>query len=812
MPAVLFLTFGWLPTVFAGEVRRELIAVRTSEPPVIDGSLQDAVWQKANAVSGFHQYEPHNDRPASFDTEVRVLYDDMAIYIAARMFDPAPDSILREMGLRNSGNNLNADRFYVDINPFNDGINGFRFQVSASGVQTDSNLSGGGSRGDINWDAVWISAHSITEDGWVVEMKIPYAALRFPKGEMQKWGINFWREIRRKRELSSWNRVDRRIGNGLAFLGEMNGIYGVRPPLRLAFYPYISNYVEKNGADLGWANTFNGGVDVKLGISPAFTMDMTLIPDFGQVQSDAMVLNLTPFEIKYDENRQFFTEGTELFGKADLFYSRRIGARPRNYSSAYQDAGENEVVKENPLETRLINATKISGRTASGLGVGFFNAMTAASEAVILDTLSQEKRTMTTQGFTNYNLMVLDQTLKNNSFISLINTNVTGAEKNYTANVTGTAFRFMDSSNMYRISGSGAVSQQYSEENEYGFKYDVSIGKFGGNWQYHYSRYVISDTYDQNDMGFLRRNNQVNDGLSLSYNIFDPFWRLWTLTNAFSFTYRRLYEPDVFTGLELQYTLRALFDTRFFINLTNTWLPRGERNYFEPRVPGRFYRTSDTYHMNLVWSTDYRRRLFFDGSVNYSRISAGKPQEERGFMLKPTFRASDRLNVSYSFRYNIKKNDLGYVTHWSPDGIFFGRRNSPTTINSITTGYIFSNKVSLNFNLRHYWSKVQYDGSYYLLGMDGRPVPVEDDLSISNINYNAFTIDMMLTWHFAPGSQMTIAWKNVIDNQHSTLFSGYFENLGDVLGQPQINSISVRLLYYLDYHTLRRINQQRLHS
>ncbi len=807
--SLLFL-FTALQSSYASSERREITAFRTSQPPEIDGTLRDAVWEKANVASDFHQYEPHNDRRASFNTEVRVLYDDRSIYIAARMFDSAPDSILREMGLRNSGNSLNADRFYVDINPFNDGINGFRFQVSASGVQTDSNMSGAGSHGDTNWDAVWISRHSITDDGWIVEMEIPYAALRFPKGDIQTWGINFWREIRRKRELSSWSFVDRRIGDAVASMGQMNGINGVKPPPRISLYPYISNYIEQNGFHRGWANSFNGGMDLKLGISPSFTMDVTLIPDFGQVQSDAKVLNLSPFEIKYDENRQFFTEGTELFEKADLLYSRRIGAQPRNYMLANQLLDSNEIVLENPLETRLINASKISGRTSGGLGVGIFNAMTAASEAILKDTISGQKRTISTQGFTNYNLVVVDQSLKNNSFISLINTSVAGAEKGYTSNVTGTEFRIMDQSNMFRISGSGAISQEYltGTDNVYGHKYDVRIGKFGGTWQYNFSRNVISDDYNQNTMGFLRRNNQVNNAVSVSHNIFDPFWRIWTLTNSLSVNHSKLYEPGNFTGLQLQYTFRVLFDTRFFINLRNTYNPRGERDYFEPRAPGRFYRIDDSWSSHISWSSDYRKRIYFDGNMSFGRINAQLPQDTYGFMLQPTFRASDTFNFAYRFEYNKRSNDIGYVMQLDADSVFFGRRQSPTTVSTFRTTYIFNNNLSFNFNLRHYWSRVEYDNQYFLLQADGRLRSIYDDLNISNINYNAFTIDMMITWHFAPGSRMTIAWKNIIETRGGQLFSNYIDNLDNILNQPQINSLSIRLLYYIDYSSMQRFRRK----
>jgi hypothetical protein len=808
---LVFLIFsGFVSLVAYGQNdRRELQAVRTDNPPVIDGKLDDPEWQRAPSATGFHQYEPHNDRPASFETFVQVLYDDDALYIAARMVDPEPDKILTELGLRDSGNNLNADLFWIDINPFDDGVNGFRFQVSASGVQTDINISGAGSsRGDVNWDAVWLSDVSIDDEGWIAEMKIPYSALRFPPTDVQKWGINFWREIRRTREQSSWNFVNRRIGDPLAFLGHLNGIDGVIAPLRLALYPYVSSYLEKNGGGDQWANTFVGGMDLKYGISNSFTMDMTLIPDFGQVQSDARVLNLTPYEVKYDENRQFFTEGTELFGKADIFYSRRIGSTPRNYALPYYEQGTNEFVKNNPLETRLINATKISGRTSGGFGLGFFNAMTAASSATLRDSITGAERSITTQPFTNYNVLVVDRSLVNNSFLSIINTNLSEwSADGFTANVTATEFRFMDSSNMFRISGNGAFSQQYHTGNNdvTGYKYDITAGKVGGTWQYAYNRLVLSDSYDPNDMGFLSFNNLVMDKVSFSHNIFDPFWRFWNLRNELSVNYNRLHTPDTFTGFNIQYNLRALFDTRFFIILRTDYRPLGNRDYFEPRVPGRFYETDAAYDLFVMFSSDYRKRVYLDGDVRYSQIMSEDLQEELGFELRPTFRASDRLNMTYGFRYQGKNGDIGFVGLQNQNNIYFGRRNTDTFTNTLRASYIFTNDLSLRFDLRHYWSLVEYTGSYYRLRDDGRLDPLANDLDINNINYNAFTVDMLLTWHFAPGSQLTFAWKNNIDSNIARITRSYSENLRNTLEQPQINSFSVRLLYYLDYQRVRNM-------
>ena len=822
--SIFFVFVGWCcPTLTAqhgknehipaNHLRKSFSAARTSNPPKIDGVLFDTVWAKAEPATGFFQYEPHNDRAASFETQVRVLYDDKAIYISAMLSDPSPDSILTELGLRDSGDQLNADRFWVDINPFNDGINGFRFQVSASGVQTDINMSGTGSsggysRGDRNWDAVWISAVSLKDNGWAVEMEIPYAALRFPREDVHEWGINFWREIRRTRETSSWNFVNRRIGDPLASMGVMNGLYGIKPPLRLAFFPYVSGYMEKNGGEQGWANTFNGGMDVKLGISPAFTMDMTLVPDFGQVQSDALVLNLTPYEVKYDENRQFFTEGTELFSKADLFYSRRIGTRPRNYAKARKELQEQEIVLDNPLETRMINATKLSGRTRSGLGIGIFNAMTEHSEAILKDTITGNTREIITQPFTNYNLLVVDQSLKNHSSISLVNTNVAGSEEGYTANVTGTEFRLLNHSNMYRISGAAAISQQYyrNDNNQFGHKYTLNAGKVGGTWQYNYTRSAVSDTYDQNDMGFLRRNNHlINEG-SLSHNIFTPFWRIWNMANSINIEYTQLYEPKTFTDFVLGFSHRTMFDTRLFIMTRANYHPVGQRDYFEPRTPGRFYETDETYNVYLSYSTDYRKRVYVDGSLFYERMFSEYDQDGFSIDFRPTFRVSDQFNLSAGLNYTEKNNDIGYVKQVRADSVFFGMRQSPTLINTLRSTYIFTNTLSLDFVLRHYWSRAIYSGDYFFLNYNGRLSPTDYIPDISDINYNAFTIDMKLTWNFAPGSQLTAVWKNTIDSNQYTLPTSYADNLNQALQQPQINSFSIKILYYLDYQLFQRIS------
>lgn len=191
----------------------------------------------------------------------------------------------------------------------------------------------------------------------------------------------------------------------------------IKPPVRLSFSPYIAAYLEHENNENSAEFIYKGGMDVKYGINESFTLDMMLIPDFGQIQSDDMELNLLPYELYYDEKRQFFTEGIELFERGDIFYSRRIGAEPKFADDANDQLQTNEIITYNPSETQLVNATKISGRTTKGWGIGMINAMSLSSYAEIKDTVTRNNRKIKVQPFTNYNISVIDKSLKNNSYI-----------------------------------------------------------------------------------------------------------------------------------------------------------------------------------------------------------------------------------------------------------------------------------------------------------------------------------------------------------------------------------------------------------
>lgn len=360
-------------------------AFRLKSEIKIDGLLNENDWKISQKTSGFIQTEPTPGLPATFDTEVHFIYDNNAVYIGARLFDPEPEKILKELSLRDDTGN--ADNFSVFFDTYKSGQNGFIFLVTASGVQLESVVTDNDD--DSNWNAVWESAVTQDDKGWYVEIMIPYSSLRFPSDSNQDWNIQFGREIRRFRESSYWSPIDPTISGWVQQSGKVTNIENIKSPIRLSLTPYVSGYFnttyDPNSTNnkISTSNAYSAGLDLKYGINDAFTLDMTLIPDFGQVISDKQILNLTPFEVFFEENRQFFTEGTELFNRGNIFYSRRIGGRPLHYFDVLGQLKNGETVVSNPETSQLFNATKISGRTSRGTGIGAFNAFVGEETAVI---------------------------------------------------------------------------------------------------------------------------------------------------------------------------------------------------------------------------------------------------------------------------------------------------------------------------------------------------------------------------------------------------------------------------------------------
>lgn len=807
---VLFLSIGYsgnrlsvADSLF--KAKKSIRAIRISTPPKLDAVMDEPFWRDCPVASDFVEYAPRNGTVCPVATEVRFAYDDQALYVFAIMHDPHPDSICKELGKRDQVESLTTDYISFDILPYNDGLNMFEFKVTPSGLQNDCKYSAIGT--DLTWDAVWEYKAKVTAQGWVAEIKFPYSALRFPKIANQVWGFNMWRNFHRRAEFSTWSWVDNKDNNIFGYYGQLVGIDNIKPPVRLSLSPYLAGYAEKTPQNKNWSYFLRGGLDLRYGINESYTLDMMLIPDFGQVQSDDQILNLTPFEVKYDERRQFFTEATELFNKCGIFYTRRVGSVPRNFNAPYDSLKPNEKVLKNPEETRIINATKISGRNAKGLGIGFFNAMTTNTWGTVQDTLSGASRRIATQPFTNYNVLVVDQNLKHNSYVTLINTNYYSPDLHYSANVTGVETQLYNRKAVYALFGRLNISQKYQDKlkPDIGHDYLLAFMKTGGKFQFQLAREEIDNRYDPNDMGFLTNNNEVVDQLKLNWLILDPFGKILNTRSEFVATYNTLYKPYAFEGLHI-----LADNSTTFKNLWGTYIeagiyPYGYDDYYEPRTWGLVYKRPLYYHFTGSLGTNTRKpfRILFS---TFLQNSPTDHNYQYSVTLTPRVRFSDRFTVSLSMLYSNNLNNYGWV-NTSTDSLsnlttLFGRRDVTTFNNVLSVVYIFNTKASVTLRMRHYWSKAKYLQFYTL--NDKGTLDAVDYSQNQDINFNAFTADLQFVWYFAPGSEMSVVWKNIINTQDQRVADNYWNNLNSTLNSPQTNSFSIRVLYYLDYLTLKK--------
>jgi hypothetical protein len=766
--------------------------VRVSRPVKIDG-VQDSVWNAAPVSSGFVEYKPGFGDPAGaeYETEVRIMYDNTSLYVLAVMHDPDPSGITREFGLRDQM--ILSDYFALMINPFRVPGNTYIFGVTASGAQMDGIV---GEQMDINWNAVWKSAVKFYDKYWVVEMAIPYSALRFQKAREAVWGINFIRMVTRTRKEYAWNFIDKtKEGDMVQFLGNLKGLRNLKPPVRLSLYPYSSiNYSVFQG-EKKLSPGF--GLDLKYGLNENFTLDMTLIPDFSDVPYDDVILNLGPFEQFYSENRPFFTEGMQLFNRSGIFYSRRIGSRPMDFYKPYYEKNQGEIVVENPQVTKLINAFKLTCRTSSGLGIGLLNAVVNKSEAVLSDTLSGETRRILTSPYTNYNVAVLDYAFGKNNSVGVINTHTFRAGDYPDSNVTAFFYDLNFSHNTLRISGNNRLSVKYDSVYHPGYNMNFEVSKKIRQHGFGFEFYLADDQYDINDLGFMRNNNYVIYDFYYSYSILKPVKRFNSLKASLDVGLDHRFKPYGIFRRDVGFRLFAT-TRKFFSFGTRIRLISDTKDYYEPRVPGRFYLDPAKARMSVFVSTDYRKRFAFDahaGKTTYLHVCG----DSYSFGFNPRFRFSNQFKLKYGFFYKQIYDEKGFVDFDGTD-IIFGKRDVKTVSQKITADYYFTVKSAVSLSLRHYWSPVVYS-RFFKLNEDGSLSPVNYSKD-KNFNFNVWNLDLGYTWEFAPGSQLTVLYRNSLQNSDRAYQLSYGENLDKLFRQPQRHNFIIKAIYYLDYNTV----------
>ncbi|NJD11258.1 MAG: carbohydrate binding family 9 domain-containing protein [Gemmatimonadetes bacterium] len=362
--------------------------MRTASPVRLDGRLDEADWANAPPITAFTQNDPQEGAPVSERTVVRLLYDGAALYVGAWLADREPVS--RRLGRRDAWLE-NSDWFSIALDSYRDRLTAYRFMVNPSGVRSDEVLSGGNAdHGDNSWDPVWEAATAVTDSGWVAELRIPFSQLRFSKAEVQEWGLQLERTIARRQEEAVFAFTPKAERGGVARYGVLTGLRSIHPGRGVEVVPYVVARAEYQPIDRPEAATFanpyrdgsdwfsNAGVDLKYRVASNATIDATLNPDFGQVELDPAVINLTAYETQFEEKRPFFVEGGDIFefgGEAQLVYSRRMGARP----SVRAPAGT--LYSDVPESSTILGAAKLTGRGSGGWSFGIGDAVTAEERA-----------------------------------------------------------------------------------------------------------------------------------------------------------------------------------------------------------------------------------------------------------------------------------------------------------------------------------------------------------------------------------------------------------------------------------------------
>lgn len=535
--------------------------------PRVDGRFDDPAWANAPVFTGFTQREPHDGQPSAERTEFRVVYTDEALYVAVRAFDSHPDQIAAQLTRRDAGSP--SDLLIVTIDSYRDRRTAFDFWVNPVGVKRDLYRSNDTDE-DTSWDAVWDVATSRDNEGWAAEYRIPFSQLRFPQGDHLTFGFNVCRQINRLNELACWKPLPRAASGIVSLFGDLEGLDGIRPPRRLEVLPYTVGRTARTTTEPG--NPFRtgedyaarGGADVKMGIGSNLTLDATVNPDFGQVEADPSVLNLSAFETFYSERRPFFTEGVNIFrfplslGDGDganeqLFYSRRVGRAPQG-SVDVPDGG----FGENVQQTTILAAGKLSGRLPSGWTIGVLGARTAQEHAGV--DSAGVRSSQIVEPASNYFVGRLSRDFRNGrSMIGLFGTAVNRELPDHLDWLRNSAYslgldwthRFRRDTYQFRgrlvgtrVLGSETAmlrtqnsSAHYFQrpDRDYGPVLDSSatsldgyaglmeFGKIGGgHWRFLTAVDLRSPGFEPNDVGYMRDADQVIHVVWVGYREFRP--------------------------------------------------------------------------------------------------------------------------------------------------------------------------------------------------------------------------------------------------------------------------------------------------
>ncbi|WP_298221327.1 DUF5916 domain-containing protein [Flavobacterium sp.] len=750
-------------------------ALDNVESPTMDGLIKEKCWDIVDWSSDFTEREPDENTAPTEQTRFKIIYDKKYLYIAFRCYDKDPAGIVKRMSRRDG---FEGDWVEVNIDSYHDKRSGFSFTSSVSGVKGDEFISNNGDNWDGSWNPIWYLKTNIDEAGWTAELKIPFSQLKFGNDKEQIWGIQVQRRYFRAEERSTWQRIPLDAPGWVSEFGELHGLKDIEPQKQLEIQPFfasqLNSYPEEKGNPFrdGSDAKIDAGLDAKIGVTNDLTLDLTINPDFGQVDADPAAIALDGFQIFFEERRPFFVENKNIFnfrfadGSDNLFYSRRIGRSPQGRANI----SDGEYVDQ-PNNTTILGAAKFSGKTKKGWSFGILESITDKEFAEVDNAGDRRKEIV--EPLTNYLVGRVQKDFNNrNSFIGGIftatNRSLQGEELNFlrkSAYSGGIDFQHNWSNRKYYFSGNfsashvegskEAIARTQTSLTHLFQRVDAShvevdtnrtsltgtggrfeIGKSSiGHWRYTGIMMWRSPELELNDVGFLRQADEIRQFGIVTYQTLKPFGKFRKIFNRFE-----QFSSYDFDGNfnRVQYTLTSN------ANLKNNWNFNGELVY-KPRIytntvlqGGPRFRYSEEFFQYINFSSDGRKKISFYGGIYHSEgrnSSFSYMEYDAGITYQPI----NALTISFSPNFQINKSKTQFV----PDAGFGPTRRyvtaalSQQTLNAtIRLNYCINPNLTIQYYGQPFISKGTYKSFNYV--SDARAKYYGDRITLYTPNQISF--------------------------------------------------------------------------
>jgi uncharacterized protein DUF5916/cellulose/xylan binding protein with CBM9 domain len=834
-------------------------AARVTTAIRIDGRLDEAAWLSATPITEFTQQAPSEGQPSSERTEIRILYDDDALYIGAKLFDRhAPRSRVgrRDMGMSAS------DWLTVIIDARHDHLTSFGFEVNPAGVRRDQTRASG--QEDNSWDPVWEAATTVSDSGWFAELRIPFSQLRFSNSPEQTWGLQVERQIARNQEFSEWAYTPPGQAGGAPRYGHVTNLTRLATGKRLELMPYVvskAEYIDRRGNPFRSDSEYkiDGGVDLKYRLTSSLTLDATVNPDFGQVEVDPAVINLTAFETFFPEKRPFFIEGSEMFrfgddGSNNVFYSRRIGRQP-SLAPPY-------AVRDVPNETRILGAAKLTGRTAGGWATGIIDAVTKRELARFRDADGTLGETVA-EPLTNYFVGRVRRELRaGHSSVGLLfgalnrdlETDELSAVLRSAAYSGGIDFNHQWSQRTFRLQGFLAGSHVRGEpgviaatqrlpyhyfqrpdaehldydpsrENLTGYAGSLSLSKQANrNWWGRARLNVVNPNYEVSDLGFQRRADRIDKEISVEYQESRPRGILRRHNGYFNALNEHNYGWEnisnrIFTGANGQFMNYWSANVNLQTSLAGTVddrLTRGGPAAYRPGFSS----------VNFNISSDPRSRIV--GNIG-AFILGGRASDVTeffsGLTIKPAPHWEVSLSPSYSrsssaAQYLLRLEDPAATATYGTRYVFAEIDQNVFAVNT-RVNYTFSPGLSLQVFMQPFIATGDYGqpkelaapGTFDFLEYgkdigeiaDGRVYPTGQAsggpsfaLPAPDFNVRSLRGNAVMRWEWRPGSTLYLAWQQTRSDFEPIGDFGLGRDLGNVFSTAPDNIFLVKASYWFN--------------